>query len=241
MPSPTKPMDWSIYAQKYDMLIAYNPYYQDLQKEVLAIINDWQPGPNDIVTDIAGGTGNYSTAIAQAYPNTKVIHVDQDPGMIQVTQAKKTRLELENLEVLQKGVGEITFGEGTITMCICIHAFYTFPDPLAIMKKMYDWLDDGGLAVFVDPGRPVNVWGWKLAIGWRMLMKYGLNKTLEVMKEGRIVAEQNQRIQELQRNGTYWTHTHEAFLSTIEKAGFKILTSRKTFRQLSDLAVVQKV
>lgn len=236
----TKEVSWNRYAKKYDMLMAYNPFYQQLNLEVMQETQNWQVSHGDIILDLAGGTGNYSTKLAEQFPNVSVIHVDGDEGMCSVTKEKKLDQGLDNLAVQRIDVNEVQFPEGSLKAAICIHALYTFPNPHEVLQKLYQWMEPGGYGIFVNPGRLVKVLDWQVAIGWQMIMKYGIKKTLQIMQEGREVSYQNKQISKLQRNGTYWMHSHQEFIEAVESAGFTIVKSKLCFRKISDMAVVVK-
>lgn len=233
-------VSWNRYAKKYDMLMTYNPFYQQLNAEVLERTKKWSLQSGDLIVDLAGGTGNYSIALAQQFPEANIIHVDGDKGMCQEAQEKKENLDLRNLNVELKDVDEIEFEPESLDALICIHALYTFPDPIKILNKAHQWLKPKGQAIFVNPGRIVNVLDWQVAIGWQMIMKYGILKTISIMQEGKEVSYQNKQVSKLQKNGTYWTHSHQEFNDAIKNAGFTILESRLCFRKISDMAVVCK-
>ena len=238
--SQTIDVSWNRYAKKYDMLMAYNPFYQKLNQEVLNRTKVWNIPEGGKILDLAGGTGNYSTKLAAQFPNAQVIHIDNDQGMCSVVSEKKGLQQLHNLQVVNQDVDEVIFDSNFLQGAICIHALYTFPNPQEILSKMYDWLKPGGYGLFVNPGRLVNVLDWQIAIGWQMVMKHGIQKTLQIMQEGKEVSYQNKQISKLQRNGTYWTHSHEEFKKAVKDAGFQIVESRLCFRKISDMVAVRK-
>lgn len=239
MPS-TQTVSWKTYAEKYDMLLAYNPYYQQLQQEVMQEVKKWKIQPGDQIADIGAGTGNYSLAIAQHFPEAIVFHIDNDEGMNAVAAGKKNLAPLPNHRILSSGIEEVNLEVGALRALVSIHALYTFPNPRAALEKMYAWLEPGGQAVLVDAGRIVNVWNWQLALGSHLIRRYGLRKALEIFREGKEVSRQNAYIRNLQKDGTFWTHSHKEFCEAVEKTGFEIQASRTTFRGISDLVVVRK-
>ena len=238
--SITPTVDWHLYAEKYDMLLSYNPFYQQLQKEILVLINSWQIEAGDLIADVGAGTGNYSIPLALQFPQARIIHIDNNAGMNERAIQKKRQHEIENLDIFQQGMDEVYVSDNSLKGLVSVHALYTFPDPVEALQKMHGWLDTGGYGILVDPGRVVNVVRWQLAIGWHLVSRHGLSKTLKIFKEAKPVSEQNRIIRHMQRKGELWTHSHEDFCQTVEQAGFTILESRICFRGLSDMVVVAK-
>ncbi|PHN05989.1 class I SAM-dependent methyltransferase [Flavilitoribacter nigricans] len=233
-------LSWGTYAQKYDILFDYNPFYQKLHRQVMQEVGKWSVPSGAVLADIGAGTGNYSLAMAQNFPQATVLHIDKDEGMNEQAAQKKYRLELSNHQIRSLGVDEIKLAPDSLQGLISIHALYTFPDPAKVLQNMYEWLEPGRPAVLVNAGRIVNVLDWQLAIGWHLLRKYGFKKTLEIMREGKEVSRQNAYIREIQRQGGYWTHSHGEFCEAIEAAGFRIRHSKTCFRGVSDFVVAEK-
>ncbi|MEM6803591.1 MAG: methyltransferase domain-containing protein [Bacteroidota bacterium] len=235
-----KGLDWSSYAKSYDLLLSYNPFYQALQEDILQNCRAWQIEPDDLIIDLGAGTGNYSLPIAQFFPAARVLHIEPNEGMNTRTREKIASMGLENVSILPSYAEEVKLSTNSVSACVCIHAFYTFKDPVASIQNIYRWLKPGGMAVLVDAGRKVRVIDWQIAIGWHLISTYGLKKALEIMQSGKEVSKQNAYIRKKQNIGEYWLHSHEEFVSHIKEAGFEILEAKKTFRGVSDFVVVRK-
>lgn len=233
-------VEWQTYAQSYDLLLSYNPYYQALRKQVLQEISKWQIPAGGTIADIGAGTGNYSIAIAKENPAITVYHIDRDPGMIDRAREKQTVYSLDNLRFFQQSIDETEFGQNSLSGIAAIHSLYTFPSPKQVLKKFYAWMEPGGYGIFVDPGRKVNVLSWQWAIGTHLIKNYGLRKTLEIMRSGKEVSRQNRKIQRMQARGEFWLHSHQEFCQAVQEAGFCIAHSDTTFRGISDLIIARK-
>ena len=235
----TTTVSWKTYAQKYDMLLTYNPFYQQLHKQVMTYLQKWNLPEGTVLADVGAGTGNYSLAMARLFPQSTILHFDKDDGM-NLQAASKREHTLTNHQIHQVDVDQIALAPDSLDGLISIHALYTFADPQAVLERMYGWLKPGSSAILVNAGRIVNLLSWQWSIGWHLLANYGLQKTWEIMREGREVSRQNGYIRDMQRKGVYWTHSHQEFCQAVEKAGFEIRTAKKTFRGISDLVVAQK-
>ncbi len=240
MSTPSRAVNWSSYAQTYDMLLAYNPFYQQLHQEVLDHTTRWNIEPGDLLMDVGAGTGNYSCTLAETFPQAQVLHIDRDEGMNAVARQKQIQGGLHNLRIVTKAVDQLRFQPNSVKACICIHALYTLRDPRTLLSHMHDWLVPGGQGIFVDPGRILKVADWQWAIGWRMLRQHGFIQTWRVMRAGKEISHQNRLISQYQADGTYWTHTTEEFLQAIASVGFEIVEHGTTFRKVSDWAIVRK-
>lgn len=239
MQAKTTNVSWDTYAQTYDMLLDYNPFYQALHQEVMDHLREWNIPEGAVLADLGAGTGNYSLEMARQFPQATILHFDSDHGMNAQTAAKRP-VSLTNHHIYCKSIDEIELAEESLDGLISIHALYTFPDPFAALQDMYRWLTPGASAVLVNCGRVLDIFSWQVAIGGHLLLRHGLKKMLQIMREGKEVSRQNAYIRRMQQEGIYWTHTHEQFCDAIRAAGFVIGTAGKTFRGYSDLAVVRK-
>lgn len=233
-------VSWKTYAQTYDMLLSYNPFYQQVHHSVMQEAQKWEIQDGDLIADVGAGTGNYSIALAEQFVQANVLHIDSDVGMNGVTTDKRNEKGILNHFVLEKGIEEVEMESESLKALVSIHALYTFPDPQIALDKMYSWLKPGGYAILVDAGRIINVLSWQIAISWHLLSNYGFKKTFQLMRDAKEVSKQNAYIRDMQRSGEFWTHSHEEFCDSIEAAGFEIVDTHITFRGVSDFVVARK-
>jgi ubiquinone/menaquinone biosynthesis C-methylase UbiE len=233
-------VNWNIYAQKYDMLLEYNPFHQQLHQEVMEVVQRWEIQVGDFLADIGAGTGSFSLSMASYIPRATILHIEKNEGMNAQAGKKKEERGLANHNILQSGIDGIQLDPASLKGLISIHALCTLPDPQKALRQMYEWLEPGGKAVLVNAGRMVNVMDWQLAIGWHIMRQHGIRKMLEILREGRDVIRQYAYIHDMQRKGVFWTHTHQEFCRDVQNAGFDINFSKICFRGTSDFVVAEK-
>jgi ubiquinone/menaquinone biosynthesis C-methylase UbiE len=238
MKSLTTVVDWQAYAQQYDLLLTYNPYYQEALQQVIQEVKNWRLSPGDRIADLGAGTGNYSVRVAQLHPQAQILHLERNRGM-NALAAKKAG-GLANFQLIHRSIREAPFQAGELQGILCINALYTFPEPAQMLAHMFTWLQEGGQIVLLDPGRIMDIMAWRLAIGKHLLRNYGLRQTLRIFRQGKMVSQQNALIREQQVNGTYWTHSPEEFVAFVENAGFRINYATTCFREDCDLVFAEK-
>ena len=231
-------VDWKAYAKNYDMLLHYNPFYQDLQSKVIQILKDWQIQIDDQLIDLGAGTGNYSIEMAKLFPQARILHIDNNEGMNAIAQQKA--IGLRNLEILNQGIEATKFDANTIAGLVSINALYTFPNPEKVLETIYQWLVPGAKVVLVDPGRIMNLFSWRFAIGKHLVKTYGIGKTLEIFNKAKAVGQQNRYIRKMQKEGVFWTHSHEEFVDTVQEIGFEVEHQEICFKGDCDLVVARK-
>jgi ubiquinone/menaquinone biosynthesis C-methylase UbiE len=231
-------IDWEAYARSYDMLLSYNPFYQELHRQVMDRVRNWTLPPGGDLVDLGAGTGNYSIPTAEMFPELNVWHIDNNRGMNAVARGKARNLK--NFKILEQGIEETDFSANSLHGLLCINAIYTFPDPEAVLCRMHRWMKPGFRVILVDPGRVMKLFSWQVAIGRHLLKTYGLRKTIDIFKKAKVVSQQNKYIREMQKNKTYWTHTHEAFCTAVKAAGFQVESSALCFRGYCDMVVALK-
>jgi alpha-ketoglutarate-dependent taurine dioxygenase len=84
----------------------------------------------------------------------------------------------------------------------------------------------------------MDVADWRKYILREALRRHGFWRTF---RRGRVVSRENAKIAELQRDGTFWTHTTEEFLQAVENAGFTVLDCHKAYRGCSDVILCRKL
>jgi len=109
--------------------------------KMVSLIN---PQDDDVILDIAAGTGEPGLTIASLLKNGKVISTDLSEGMQEVAREKAAARGLANFETKVADVSELPFDDNTFDAITCRFGFMFFPDMEIAAKEMARALKNGG-------------------------------------------------------------------------------------------------
>lgn len=230
-------VDWTRYADAYDLLLDHNPAYQALIQDLQAFLDRTDLPDAPEVLDAGGGTGNFSAALLQHQPDAMVCLVEPDPGMRAKAQDK---LALYGRAQIASVPFEAYAGDQSYDLIICTHALYTMPSPEARLRQMHDLVKPGGWLFLIDFGRQMRVWDWRLFMMWHLIRKAGFSRAVEIAREGKEIAIQNALVAERQRAGDYWLHTPGELESALTSAGWTVCDRQVVYRGYSTLAICKR-
>ncbi len=130
---------WSKVAPDYDDWIssAYLEQYYTFKAEMSNLVDE-----NDLVLDIATGTGNIALHIAPKV--SAVVGIDISKDMITVAKAKLEASGLENVTFLVEDAYGLPFADGSFDKVVCVNALQTMAEPLRAINEGTRILRDGG-------------------------------------------------------------------------------------------------
>jgi len=222
--------DWGAYAATYDLLLEYNPAYQQLLEEFESILSE--AGAPRVIYDVGGGTGNYSQIAANKYPESLIYFIE--PDQVMSHRAKEKLSGHDNVVYIDRALQEVE-APAKADFVICAHALYSMPDHQERLVDLKKLLRPGGFLFLLDLGRPMNVADWRYYLFSHLTKELGIAKAIQVLWKGREIAKQNKAIFKAQRDGLYWTHSESEIRSAVEKAGFEVLMQKNVYRGYSDL------
>lgn len=114
---------------------------------------------NDMVLDVAAGTGEPGLTIASMLKEGKVVGTDLAEGMLEVARENAEKRGIANFETLVSDVSNLPFEDNTFDAISCRFGFMFFPDMLLATREMVRVLKPGGrIATAVWDGPDRNFW-----------------------------------------------------------------------------------
>lgn len=108
------------------------------------IIDAIQPSGNDVVLDIAAGTGEPGLTIATMLHGGKVVITDLAEDMIAIAKENAATRNIKNVETLACDVCELPFPDNSFDKISCRMGFMFFPDMQLAANEMARVLKPGG-------------------------------------------------------------------------------------------------
>lgn len=114
---------------------------------------------NDLVLDVASGTGEPGLSIASMLKEGKVVSTDLAEGMLEVARENAQKRGITNFETVVSDVCSLPFEDNTFDAISCRFGFMFFPDMLLATREMVRVLKPGGrIATAVWDGPERNLW-----------------------------------------------------------------------------------
>ena len=137
------------------------------------IIRRIHPGDNDLILDIAAGTGEPGLTIASMIPNGKVVITDLAEDMLTIARENAAHRGIRNIETRACDVCELPFADHTFDAISCRFGFMFFPDMLLAAKEMARVLKPGGRMA-------TSVWNVPEKNFWVTAIMGTVNKNIEL-------------------------------------------------------------
>lgn len=137
------------------------------------IIRVLQPSGEDIVLDIAAGTGEPGLTIATMLSGGKVYVTDIAENMVEIARENAVRRGIENVETITCEVSELPFADNTFDSICCRFGFMFFPDMELAAKEMVRVLKPGGRMA-------TSVWNVPEKNFWVKAIMGSINKNIQM-------------------------------------------------------------
>ena len=164
-------------------------------------VSEWMvhaldPGPGDIVLELAAGPGGTGFAAAALLGDRgRLISSDFSSEMVEVARRRSAELGLVNVEHRVMDAEEMSLEDDSVDGVLCRFGFMLMPNPAAALAETRRVLRPGGrLALAVWSTAAVNPW---VAIAGRILAERGLSPPPEPGAPGMFVLADDARLREL--------------------------------------------
>lgn len=166
-----------------------------------ALIEALAPGPDDVVLELAAGTGRLSRTIAD---RVREVHgTDLAPGMVAAADRAARGHDLANVTFAVADAQDLPYGDDSADAVVCQMGLMLMPDPEAASSEIHRVLRPGGRLAVATWGPPERN-PWLLLLG-AALLQHG---------HGR-------RSDPLARGGVFSLSTPEAVSRLLTGAGFR--------------------
>jgi ubiquinone/menaquinone biosynthesis C-methylase UbiE len=128
---------------------------------------------DELVLDVAAGTGEPGLSIASMLQGGKVISTDLTVGMLDIAREKAIRQGINNFETRVADVCELPFEDNTFDAISCRFGYMFFPDMMLATKEMVRVLKPGGRIA-------TAVWNVPELNFWVTAMMTTINKNIEL-------------------------------------------------------------
>ena len=116
-------------------------FLKPMGDEIIRLIN---PNGDDLILDIAAGTGEPGLTIASMLNGGKVVITDLADDMLQIAKEKAASRGITNIETRACDVSELPFADNSFDAISCRFGFMFFPDMQMAANEMYRVLKPGG-------------------------------------------------------------------------------------------------
>lgn len=137
------------------------------------IIEALQPAGNQVILDIAAGTGEPGLTIAGMVPQGKVVITDLAPDMLAIAAANAASRGITNIETRACDVCELPFDDNSFDAISCRFGFMFFPDMQLAANEMARVLKTGGRIA-------TSVWGTPDKNAWITTMMGTIGKNIQL-------------------------------------------------------------
>lgn len=107
-------------------------------------------GPDDVFADIGAGTGYYSFRVAPLVPKGKVLAVDIQQEMLDLTAQLARDKNVTNVEPVLGTTKDPRLPDGGVDWVLMVDAYHEFDHPREMMLAIFEDLKPGGQVVLLE-------------------------------------------------------------------------------------------
>jgi ubiquinone/menaquinone biosynthesis C-methylase UbiE len=184
-------MEWPPIVKIYESrLWRRNPFFEfvnqiSFKDEEQAILNAAKLKGNELVLDLACGTGSYSRQFAHAVPQGQVIGMDISRPMLEMAVNNARNAGLSNIIFARGNALDLPFAENSLDVINCCGALHLFPNTDLVLSEVCRVLKpEGRFTTAVFKRRSGRIGKWmetlsELMIGVKAFIPDSLQKEME--------------------------------------------------------------
>ncbi len=131
---------------------------RDAEERPELLMNALDIGRGATVADIGSGTGYFTWRLAERVgPAGKVLAVDVQQRMLDLTRAAVTQRKLQNVEYVLASENDPRLPEKALDLVFIAYAFHEFADPERVMAAVRRSLKPGGRVVILEYAKESNI------------------------------------------------------------------------------------
>ncbi|HKH62862.1 MAG TPA: class I SAM-dependent methyltransferase [Flavitalea sp.] len=154
--------------KKWDEL--FMDFLKPVGNEIIRLIHSKK---NQIILDVASGTGEPGLTIASMLDSGKVVITDLAEDMLGIARENAMQRGIKNYETFACDVSDLPFADNTFDAISCRFGFMFFPDMLLAAKEMVRVLKPGGKIA-------TSVWNVPEKNFWITAIMDAINKNMEL-------------------------------------------------------------
>ncbi|HEX5651788.1 MAG TPA: methyltransferase domain-containing protein [Chitinophagaceae bacterium] len=145
-------------------------FLQPMGEEIIRAIH---PSGNDVILDIAAGTGEPGLTIARMLDKGKVVITDLAEDMLEIAKENAAKRGIRNIETVVCDVSELPFDDNSFDAVSCRFGFMFFPDMQLAANEIARVLKPGGRFA-------TSVWNVPEKNFWVTVTMGTINKNMEL-------------------------------------------------------------
>jgi ubiquinone/menaquinone biosynthesis C-methylase UbiE len=145
-------------------------FLKPMGDEIIRVLN---PENNDLVLDVASGTGEPGLTIATMLTTGSVIITDLADHMVDIARENAMNKGIKNVQTVTCDACELPFADNTFDAISCRFGFMFFPDMLLAAKEMLRVLKPGGRIA-------TSVWNTSDKNFWVTAIMGAINKNMQM-------------------------------------------------------------
>ncbi len=154
--------------KKWDNMVM--DFLKPVGAEIIRLID---PKKDDMILDIASGTGEPGLTIATIVTNGKVVLTDLSEDMLAIAKENAAQRGITNIEAVACDVCELPFADNSFDAISCRFGFMFFPDMQLAAKEMSRVLKPGGRIA-------TSVWNVPEKNFWVTAMMGSINRHMQL-------------------------------------------------------------